>query len=336
MNDSNASTEIVDNVEKPPVIPPSEVQFWTLVIFEVPSLACTIFLLYHLITDRHLRRGLHNHVIIILLVLTFFIEVFDNPLYIDAYRLGGYHNSFTMSPPICLMWWFFDNGFYGAITVFLAWGSIERHILVFHHHFLRTGRQKLFVHYLPLLLILVYIFGFYIIIIFFPPCENTYDYQQLACGLSPCYEEISYLNIWDYLVNGIMCTFIETVCSLGLLIRVLWQKRRSHQQVNWKKHRKMAFQLLSVSSMSLTVVFPQSLLRVIQSFGGESLANFGAELDAYLFYLYTFVVIFLPFICLGSLPELWPKLLPIKGKRRNQVSQVTLLAKQGPAITVKP
>ena len=316
---SNSSLETDEETEDQlqQTLPPPRVQFWTFLIFEVPSLTCTIFLLYHLLSNTKLRKALHNHVIIVLLFITLCIELFDNPLYIDAYRLGGHYNSFSMSIPICLMWWFIDYGFYGAITVYLAWGSIERHILVFHsHQLLRTQRQRFFIHYLPLIIISIYLLGFYIGVIFFPPCENTYDFQSLACGLLPCYEEISYLNTWDYLGNGIICTFIETISSVILIIRIFWQKHRTCRLIIWKKHRKMAFQLLSVSCLSLTIVFPQSLIIVIRQIGGSKMNKFGVELDPYLFYLYTFVVLLLPFICLGTLSELLKKLLIFHRKNR--------------------
>ena len=319
-----------DDAELEPVVPPSQVQFWTLIIFEIPSLACTIFLLYHLIVNQHLRRALHNHVIIIFLVLTFFIEVFDNPLYIDAYRLGGYHNSFPMSIPICLMWWFIDAGFYGAITVFLAWASIERHILVFNYHqLLRTKRQRFFVHYLPLIILSIYLLGFYVGVIFFPPCENTFEPESLACGLTPCYGNIPWLNGWDYLANGILCTFIETISSIAMIIRIILQKRRVRQQLSWRKHRRMAFQLLSISCLSLTIVFPQSLIVVIQQIGGPDYSEFGIEADPYFFYFYSFFVFLLPFICLGSLPELWPKLLFFLPKCRRNIRVLTPIGDPG-------
>jgi hypothetical protein len=308
------------------IVPPSSVQFWTFLIFEIPSLACTIFLLCHLFFNRRLRRALHNHVIIIFLFLTLFIEILDNPLYIDAYRFGGHKNSFPISSSICLMWWFIDYGFYGAITVFLAWGSIERHILVFHHHqLLRTPRQKFFIHYLPLIIISIYMLGFYIGVIFFPPCENTFDFESLGCGLSPCYEEVPHLNMWDYLGNGIVCTFVETISSIALLMRVLLQRRRANQAINWRKHRKMAFQILSISCLSLTIVFPQSLIVIIKAFGGPEMSDFGVGVNKYFFYLYTFVILLLPFICLGCLPELWSKLLFCRPKQRQIVGRITVM-----------
>jgi hypothetical protein len=329
-NNSNAFSKIDQGTDGrvKKVIPPSLVQFWTLLIFEIPSLTCTIFLLYHLLFNPKLRKALHNHVIIIFLFLTLCIEILDNPLYIDTFRFGGHKNSFLMSIPVCLMWWFIDYGFYTAISVFLAWASIERHILVFHsRQLLRTQRQRFFIHYLPLIIISIYLLGFYIGVIFVPPCQNTYDFHFVGCGWSPCYKKVSYLNIWDYLGNGIICSFIETTFSVTLIIRVLWRKRRIHQRVNWRKHRKMAFQLLSISFLSLTIIFPQSLITVIQQVGGPGMSTFGAALDPYLFYLYTFVVFLLPFICLGHLSELWKKTWIFKRKRRATVGPMTLNVK---------
>jgi hypothetical protein len=331
-SDNSTSTE--DSNEQT-VIPPSLVQFWTFLIFEIPSLVCTIFLLYHLLFDRKLRRALHNHVIIIFLLLTFFIEVLDDPLYIDAYRFGGNANSFPMTIPVCLMWWLIDYGFYGAISVFLAWASIERHILVFHYRLLRTRRQQFFIHYLPLIIISIYIFGFYIGVIFFPPCENTFDFESLACGLSPCYGNIPFLNTWDYLGHEVICTFIEAISSIVLIIRVLWKRHPSHPQLHWRKHRKMSFQLLSISGLSLIIIFPQSLITVIQQVGGPQLSDFGAELNLYLFYLYTFVVYLLPFISLGCLPELWPKLLFFRLQRQQSIGAITPMVDQCRTISVQ-
>jgi hypothetical protein len=97
----------------------------------------------------------------------------------------------------------------------------------------------------------------------------------------------------------------------------------------------MAFQLLSISCLSLTIVFPQSLITVVQQVGGPEMSGFGDAADPYFFYLYTFVVFLLPFICLGSLPELWPKLLFFKPKRQQPIGAITVVADRGQSIPVK-
>ena len=336
LNNSNTSASTADGHQSAPVIPPREAQFWILLIIEIPSLACTLFLLYHLLRDRRLRRALNNHVIIILLVLTLVIVLIDNPLYIDVNRLDGNHNSFTMVPSICLLWWLLEYGFFGSITVFLAWGSFERHILVFHQRqLLRTARQRFVIHYLPLILLSVYLAGFYVGVLLFPPCENTFDFDLAICGSSPCYGSVPSLNLWDNLFNGIICTFVEMTCSIGLLIRVFWQKRRVHQPMSWRKHRKMAFQLLSVSCLSLTIVFPQSSVAILRQLGNPTLAQLAIELDPYLSFLFTVDVTLLPFICLAGLSELWPKLRFQDRRPRGTVGPLTLLPNIGKRTVVQ-
>ena len=315
-NESNESTPLIPSSQDMSQVIPPRFKFWSVLFFEIPSLACTIFLLYHLLFDRRLRQALNNHVIIVLLVCTLIIEIVDNSLYLDANRMGGVINSFTLTPSICLVWWLVDYGLYGATAVFLAWGSIERHILIFHQRqLLRTARQRFVVHYLPLITLSVYLTVFYVIVILFPPCENMFDSESLGCGFSPCYRDVPFLNLWDYNMHGIACALIETASSIALMVRVFWQKRRAHRQLVWRKHRKMAFQLLSVSCLSFTTAFPTLLLVVIRQMGGPNLSDFGSALDPYLIYIYLYMALLLPFICLGCLSELWPKIGFLSRKR---------------------
>ena len=336
LNESNASTPVIpSSQDTSPVISPN-FMFWSVLFFEIPSLACNIFLLYHLLLNRRLRQALNNHVIIVLLVCTLVIEIFDNPLYLDAYRMGGVNNSFTLTSSFCLIWWFVDYGIYGAIDVFLAWGSIERHILIFHQRqLLRTSRQRFFVHYLPLITLSVYLTVFYVVVILFPPCQNTFDFESMGCGLLPCYRDVPFLRLWDYTVHGIVCTLVETAFSIALMIRVLMQKRRAHLPLVWRKHRKMAFQLLSVSCLSFTTAFPTLLLVVIRQVGGPSLSDFGTALDPYLWYMYPYLVLLFPFICLGYLSELWPKSWFFKRRQRRTVGVLAILPNIGKKIIVK-
>ena len=316
VNKFNASTQLLSRSRNASQVIPSAFLFWSVLFFETPSLACTIFLLYHLLLDRRLRQALKNHVIIVLLICTLAIEIFANPLYIDANRMGGVINSFPLTPSICLMWWLVDYGFYGAITVFLAWGSIERYILVFHQRqLLGTRRQRFFLHYLPLIILSVYLPVFYTVVILFPPCKNTFDFESLACGLAPCYRDVPFLNLWDYVIHGIICSAIETGFSIVLMIRVFMQKRGARRPLLWRRHRKMAFQLISVTCLSFTTAVPTLLSVVIRQVGGPSMADFGIVLEPYLLYLYTYLALLLPFICCGYLPELWPKICFLSRER---------------------
>lgn len=301
-----------------PVISLSEFQFWIFVFLEIPSLGCSIYLLWNLLRKRKLRRALNNHVIIVLLFLVLFIESCNNPFYIDGFRHAGQRHSFEISARICLLWWFFDYGAYGSITVLLAWASVERYFLVFHFQkFFRRKIHRFVFHYFPLISISFYLFFFYASIIFFPPCENKFRFDLLGCGLHPCYEDLPIFNFWDNIFHGIVCSSIEMLFTIALLFKIIWQ---THQILHRRRHRRIALQLLSLTVFSLLVVVPQSFIILFQSLTGQWMKNFGKNINSYLFYFYSYFVFFFPFICLANLPELWIKSKLYNRQRNRQVA----------------
>jgi hypothetical protein len=322
-NETTNYTDYYDYENDYDLIPSAQVQFWTYLIFEIPSILCTIYLLYYLIFDRHLRRQLHNHVIIVLLFLCLIILIVDNSFYLDGWRVG-HGNSFPSSSNVCLLWWFIDYGFYGAITIFLVWASLERHILVFHRRrFLTTKRKIFYVHYLPLILLSIYLIGFYTGVIILPPCRNIFYYNSLACGSYPCYQNVSWLNAWDYLFHGVICNILEAVFSCSLLLRTIWKKLTSQRRLHWKKYRKMTIQLLSISTLSLCINLPQSLIVLVRHID-PGMSNFGVNVEPYFFYFTGYVILLLPFVCLGCLPELWPRFC--QGRHRRTIEPMTISA----------
>ncbi|CAF1397627.1 unnamed protein product [Rotaria sordida] len=112
-NETENSTYSYDYDYEEELIPSAKVQFWTYLMFGIPSLFCTIYLLYHLTFKRRLRRQLQNHVVMILLFLCLIILVIDNSFLLDGLRMG-HRNSFPFSTNVCLLWWFIDYGFYGC------------------------------------------------------------------------------------------------------------------------------------------------------------------------------------------------------------------------------
>ena len=336
MNDSETgngsdSSEADYDYDQETLVPSAQVQFWTYLVLEIPSLFCTIFLLIYLIFDRRLRQQIHNHVVIILLFLCLIILVVDNSLYLDGWRIGR-GNSFPSSSRVCLLWWFVDYGFYGAISFFLLWASFERHLLVFHRRrFLGNPRKIVYMHYLPITIIAVYLIGFYIGVIIFPPCENVYYFHSLACGSYPCYQDVSWLNTWDYLLNGVLCNILEAIFSISLLLRTIWRKFYSQRRFRWKKYRKMTVQLLSISTLSLCINLPQSLIILVQRLHPD-LSDFGVSVEPYFFYFTGYIILLLPFVCLGCLPELWHKLSCFGKRDRRFIGPITITAIGGAAV----
>ena len=276
-------------------------QFWFSLAFHVPSVVCYVFVLTYILTQKTQRQALHNHSILVLLFIAFFLVLFDYSWEIDTYRRGG--QVWPKIPFLCKVWWLFDFGFYSACTIVLAWSSFERHILIFHSNLVATKRKRLLVHYLPLVFIIIYLIIFYIYVIFFVSCENEYDFASAVCGAFPCYLTIGWLAMWDTVVNGMIPTFLIAIFNVALLIRVLWQKQRHRQ--DWKKCRRMTFQLLSISVLYLSINLPVEIIVTVQLAG---YSEWDSQKELYLLFFCSLIQWLLPFVCLTCLPGLWTKI----------------------------
>jgi hypothetical protein len=278
---------------------PRPLRFWLLLTFVIPSIACSLFVLYHLLFDRTLRHALHNHTVIVLLILALNCQLIDISWYLDFLQRGIV---WPKTPAHCLVWWLVDLGFYNTVAIILAWASIERHILVFYDRWIATKKKRFFVHYLPLITLLIYATIYYTIVIFFPPCQQTFLYTLPVCSAAPCHLFHPILGLWEIGVHGCLCTLIIAFSNLTLIIRVIIQKRQRTQIFQWKKYHKMIFQLISISVLYLLFNLPIMILLVARQCGLP--ADVGVEEQLVAFFLTYWVVLLLPMVSLCSLPEL--------------------------------
>jgi hypothetical protein len=282
---------------------PRPVRFWLLLLLNIPSTICSFVLLFHLLINKTSRYQLTNHVIIILLIIGLIIELVDIPFHLSFLHLGIVQPS---APILCQIWWFIDFGLYSGCTIIIAFGSIERYFLVFHDRVFLNKNKRLIFHYLPYIILLRYILIFYIIAVFFPPCTNTYGYTLPVCNESPCYLNNPLLGIWDSVLNNILPTIIISVSSVIIVTKVYYQKRRLHQVNVWRKQRKMAIQLFSISVLYLIPNIPFNTVLFVHLCGVSK--SIGFQVQLYFDFLCYFPVLLYPFVCLGSLSELRKKI----------------------------
>ena len=91
--------------------------------------------------------------------------------------------------------------------------------------------------------------------------------------------------------------------SSGLILRVLLQKRRMRRAINWQQHRKMIIQALSIAFLYVIILLPYTIVYIIRNIYGIS----SYFIRAFYHYIncFTYVVIlFYPFVCALTLPEL--------------------------------
>ncbi|CAF1103219.1 unnamed protein product [Adineta ricciae] len=256
-------------------------QFWLLLTFAVLSLICSTFTIYCFLSNRKMRHGLHNHSILFL-IITNVILIFTDVLWmlISLYQVGP--------PPIpttsfCLTWWVIDDSLYNIQAFILAWASIERHLLIFHSRYITTQKQKFLLHYLPPLIIIIYLFSFHIHVLVFPSCENSFDFTDLQCGSSPCYVAVNFITIWDTIVNNVLPTLIIVTFNVALLYRIIRQKKRLRQPIQWRKHRRMSMQLISVSAVYVFLHLPMIIITFIQMVQGKDPSvDFGGQMYVFI------------------------------------------------------
>jgi hypothetical protein len=83
------------------------------------------------------------------------------------------------TPSFALIWTYIDYGFSNIQLILFAWTTIERHILIFYSKCVLTKTKRSFVHYLPIMSILIYSLGYYLNIFFARTSMNTFVDSQL-------------------------------------------------------------------------------------------------------------------------------------------------------------
>lgn len=274
-------------------------QFWSLIIFGVLSLICSLFIFYRYLSNSTRRHALHNHAILLIIMTNVILILTDFSWMLDSLRRPG--SILSATPAFCMIWWFFDFTLYNAQTVILAWASIERHILIFHSKLVSTRKNRILYHYLPPVIIIIYMVGFYSGVVFFPPCTNEFDFTVVECGSNPCYLSIEFFASWDIIVHSFIGSIIIAIFSLALLYRVIAQKKQLRQPIRWRKHRRMSIQLLSLSAVYLFLNIPLTIIMFVQ-LRDDTRPQFGFGTQLYIFFLTYGVSLSLPFVvCLSYL-----------------------------------
>ncbi|CAF1086753.1 unnamed protein product [Adineta steineri] len=287
-------------------------QFWIFLFLLIPSMISALFALYHLLRERALRQALHNHIIIILLIINLFYQMTDMCFFIHYFRT---YQSFMPTPTFRLFWGYIDWSIYGVQFFLYAWVTIERHILIFHDHLLSTRKKRFFIHYLPPVIITIYPLLYYAIVHFVPTCENTFD-NLTTPGFFPCQFSDVVFGTYEILADAIIPCFTIVISSVALLLRAVWQRYHMHRQIQWRQYRKMTLQVIIISSIYLIFPFPYMIINFLHVCGVP--AEIGAEfLLRTMFFTYYTLFLF-PIISVGSLSELREKVKSIIRFRRQR------------------
>ncbi|CAF1400341.1 unnamed protein product [Adineta steineri] len=215
-----------------------------------------------------------------------------------------YTNYVTPSTAAYCTWWtYFEYSLNLISELLMAVISIQRHIFVFQPRLLNIRLKRYVMYYFPLLFCLIYPPIFYLIIIVFYPCDGTqWVFSSNLCGYANCYLLYNkILSSFAWVINNGLPSIIIFLANVVLVFRVIQQKRHRQQLISWKKQRRMALQLLAISSVYMIGWIPNLISGVGQRIISP---NFLAQiqLDYFLDLIYI-VCLSLPWVCCRLLPE---------------------------------
>ncbi|CAF0897415.1 unnamed protein product [Adineta steineri] len=249
---------------------------WLHIIPLIPSLMVTIFILYYLLKTRVLRTALNNHVIILMLFFGLVLELTDTIWFIHFYRTGS---ALSLTREFCLAWAYIDASLFVSVSLQMSWATIERHIIIFHSNLFATKRKRFFFHYLPLFIVSVWPLIFYFITLLILPCNLPFDYNRRLCGHDDCINLIEWIAIFDSIAHYMVPSFITLIFSITLFVRVVYHKCR-----------------IDAPPMILNVAYLSGLSSDVAS------DYYNSMLD-----LSLWIILFTPFACITSLPDLKAK-----------------------------
>jgi hypothetical protein len=292
-------------------------KFVLLLIFEIPATFVSILILIYFITHRAARSKAKNHVWLVLLVVSSLQSTIHLPMSMSFYYLG------EIRPAIdsyCVWWTWFEYSTTATSLILIAWASTERHLLIFHATFLLGGSwRKWMFHIIPITCCTLFASLWYIaLVVISPECTNTWDFGYIVCGL-PCYISTGdgTYGIVDTLITIVIPLGILLLANMTLIIRVIYERISRQQNVNWRRHRKMAFQLWFISSLYVAGWLPLAITLMIRIIANPSFLD---NQLADMIYTLNFIPLLLPFVCLGAFPEIINSIREyLRKQHRNQV-----------------
>ena len=226
----------------------------------------------------------------------------DVPVHLAYYWTG------IIWPPsvhYCYFRFFIDFDLFTTSFILLTWASFERHILIFRAQLFNTPLRRLLGHYIPLGFCCVYPWLYYLVFFFLYPCENYYDVTVANC-VTPCFLWVSStLALYEQIAHGFVPMLLITLFNVLLVIRVLRQNRRIGRELPWRKNRKMAIQLFSISFLFFATNGGYFIIQI-----GRFLVDpaFGRSVAGWVFPLSMCMPPLMSYTCLGTVQELKQKL----------------------------
>lgn len=293
------------------------VKFILLLVLDIPAVFISLVIFIYCLSHRRICSKPKNHVWLLLLTFNFLQLLINLPMPMSFYYLT---RIWPATNAYCVWWTWYEYSFNAASLILMAWASGERHLFVFYPRLLLGASWKKWIyHFVPLGICILFPAVWYLVLVVISSnCVNKWYFDQVICGV-PCFSSVSdgIYGVFDLVFNIVLPLVIIIVCNMTLIVRVVYEKISRRQVVNWRRHRRMAFQLWFISSLYLIGWMPFTITNIIQrTFAPSFMLN---ELGTIYFFVY-FIPLFFPYVCLGALPEIVFRIRKVF--RRQQQNQI--------------
>ncbi|CAF1440563.1 unnamed protein product [Adineta steineri] len=269
----------------------------------VLSLLCSIFLFIQFATNREWRHRKNNHILLVLLILTFLQNTIEAPMNLIYLRTGVAANT---SSGFCLFWILSVCSLNGTGILLMTFASIERYMFIYHNTIL--NRHSILLRYIPITLCFIYPLLYFIGIILLLPCHNQFIYFAYLCS-GGCYVNDPFWNTMTWVGNISLPIFIILFINVLLITRTIYQKNKMKQTHVWLKNRKMVLQLVSIAALYCFTWLPSAILISIVTLHPPNVNT------SQIFFIFQYVVLmtnftplFYPFVCLAGQPFILNKI----------------------------
>lgn len=282
---------------------PELVRFGILLVAEICSLSCSIGILIFAFTHWRstVQNVFRNHIILILVCITLIYDVFDLPFILHTYHVG-YQEPRTYEFCTYLSW--IDSATVMSCILLTTLASIQRHILIFHSHFLVSMRLQILFHFLPIICTLSYSTAFDAILILAYQCEHV-NYDVIPYCVPSCIRNDFNVLLLDWIFHAALPLIITIVANITLVFRVVRSVKKIRRQNNnlWRRQAKLTVQLFSISLLYTIGWVPAVILSSIHKFVNTNVLKDHPKLE-YIYFIANLVIPLQSFVCLFSLPEL--------------------------------
>ena len=245
--------------------------FYIFLLLDIPSVLCSFLLFYYFLRPPGRRQPAYsNQMIIYLLISAFLITTIDIPFILPYLQQYYYIASMKYPYTFCVFWLMYDYITWAINLWLMALFSIERYLLIFFKQLvMKTKTRRFFLYYVPVSLIVVFIFCWYLYLVALYPCtQSQFDYTQVFCDYS-CYESdaSAILQDVDWIISALLPVFLTLLFTLILILHVLYQRhkisRHLMQRETWTRTRKMFLQLLPITGIFLVSIMPLTIIGLL-------------------------------------------------------------------------